>query len=80
MPLLCNGNINGNMNTVESVKIRNFPGPYFPAFELNTERYSVSLLIQSECGKMQVRKNSVFGQFSHSIPTFMLTALPSVDN
>ena len=26
--------------------------PHFPAFGLNTERYSVSLRIQSECGKM----------------------------
>ena len=28
-----------------------FSGPYFPAFGLNTERYGVSLRIQSECGK-----------------------------
>ena len=31
-------------------------GPYFPVFGLNTERYSVSLCIQSEYGKMQARK------------------------
>ena len=37
-----------------------FSGPYFPAFRLNTERYSVSLRIQSECWKIQIRKNSVF--------------------
>ena len=43
-----------------------FSGPYFPAFGLNTERYFVSLHIQSECGKIQSRKNSVFGHFSHS--------------
>ena len=30
-------------------------GPHFPAFGLNTERYSVSLRIQSECGKMRAR-------------------------
>ena len=41
---------------MESVGIRSFYGPYFPAFELNTERYSVSLLIQSECGKTGTRK------------------------
>ena len=29
---------------------------YFPAFGLNTERYTVSLRIQSECGKLQTRK------------------------
>ena len=27
--------------------------PHFPAFGLNTERYCVSLRIQSECGKMR---------------------------
>ena len=43
-----------------------FSGPYFTAFGLNTERYGVSLHIQSEYGKMQTRKNSVFGHFSHS--------------
>ena len=35
-------------------------GPYFLTFELNTERYSVSLHIQSKCGKRRTRKNSVF--------------------
>ena len=34
-------------------------GPYFPAFELNTERYS-------ECGEIQTRNNSGFGHFSRS--------------
>ena len=34
---------------VKSVPIRSFSGPYFPAFGLNMERYSVSLRIQSEC-------------------------------
>ena len=42
------------------------PGPYFHAFGLNTERYSVSLRIQSECRKIRTRKNSVFGHFSRS--------------
>ena len=28
----------------------------FPAFELNTERYVVSLCIKFECGKMRTRK------------------------
>ena len=37
-------------------KYRVFSGPYFPAFGLNTDRYSVSLCIQSECGKMRTRK------------------------
>ena len=43
-----------------------FSGQYFPAFGLNTERYEVSLRIQSECGKIRTRKNSVFGHISHS--------------
>ena len=32
-----------------------FSGQYFPAFGLNTERNSVSLCIQFECGKIQTR-------------------------
>ena len=43
-----------------------FSGPYFPVFGLNTEIYGVNLYIQSKYGKMQTRKNSVFGHFSHS--------------
>ena len=44
-----------------------FSGPYFPAFGLNTERYSVSLSIQFECGEIQTRETSVFGHFSCSV-------------
>ena len=43
-----------------------FFDPYFLAFGLNTERYEVSLHIQSKCGKIRTRKNSVFGHISHS--------------
>ena len=39
---------------MKSVRIRSFSGPYFPAFELNTER--LSLCIQFECRKMRTRK------------------------
>ena len=46
------------MHCVKSVPIWSFSGPYFLAFGLNTERYSVSLRIQSECGKMRTRKTS----------------------
>ena len=35
------------MHSVRSVRIRSYSGPYFPAFGLNTERYGVSLRIQS---------------------------------
>ena len=41
---------------VKSVQIRSFSGPYFPAFGLNTERYGVSLRIQSEYGEIRTRK------------------------
>ena len=44
-----------------------FFGPYFAALGLNTERYFVSLRIQSECEKIQTRKNPVFGHFSRSV-------------
>ena len=47
-----------------------FSDPYFPAFGLNTERCFVFLRIQSECGKIRTRKNSVFGHISHSIWVF----------
>ena len=40
---------------VKSVRIWSYSGPYFPAFGLNIERYSVSLRIQSECGKKRTR-------------------------
>ena len=41
---------------LKSVWIRSFSGPYFPSFGLNTEKYGVSLRIQSECGKIRTRK------------------------
>ena len=40
---------------LKSVRIRSYSGPYFPAFGLNTERCSVFLRIQSECGKTRTR-------------------------
>ena len=42
---------------VKSVCIGIYSGPYFPAFGLNTDRYSVSRRIQSECGKIRTRIN-----------------------
>ena len=38
---------------VKIVRIRSYFGPHFPAFGLNTERYRVSLRIQSKCDKMR---------------------------
>ena len=40
----------------KSVRIPSFAGLYFPAFTLNTERYSVSLCIQPECWKIRAWK------------------------
>ena len=37
---------------LKSVRIQSYSGLYFLAFRLDTERYSVSLRIQSKCGKM----------------------------
>ena len=51
--------------------IRSFPGPYFPAFELNKETYSVSLRIQSLCGKIRTRKTP-------NMDTFHVVLLSSI--
>ena len=40
---------------LKSVCIRSYSDPHSPAFRLNMERYSVSLRIRSNCGKMQTR-------------------------
>ena len=41
---------------MEIVRIRYFSATYFSAIGQNTERYSVSLRIQSEFGKIRTRK------------------------
>ena len=38
----------------------------YPVFWLNMKIYSVNIRIQSEYGKIGTRKNSAFGNFSHS--------------
>ena len=50
--------ISCNIHSAKSVRIRSCSGPYFPAFGLNSERYFVSLRIQSKCGKMRTRITS----------------------
>ena len=45
-----------SFHCVKSVRIRGFSGLHFPKFALNTERYFVSLRIQSERGKTRIRK------------------------
>ena len=46
------------LHCVRSARILSFSGPHFPAFGLNTERYGVSLRIQSECGKIPTRNTA----------------------
>ena len=48
-------NARNDYHCVKSVHIRSYSGPYFPAFELNTERYGLFLRIHSEFGKMRTR-------------------------
>ena len=43
------------LHCAKNFRIRSYSGPYFPPFGLNTVRYSVSLLIQSESGKIRTR-------------------------
>ena len=71
--------ISVELHCVKCVQIWSFSGAYFPAFGLNTERYEVSLCIQSECGKIWTRENSVFGHISHSVSS-SLTSLSSIFN
>ena len=54
------------LHYVKSVQKRSFVWSVLPAFGQNTDRYSVSLRIQSKCGKIRTRKNSVFGHFSRN--------------
>ena len=55
---------------VKSIHIQGLSGPYFPAFGLNTERYRVSLHIQSKCGKIQTRKTPNTDTFQAVKTTF----------
>lgn len=45
-----------NLPCKKSVCIWSFPGPYFPTFGVNMERYNVSLCNQSKCWKIWTRK------------------------
>ena len=40
---------------VKSIRIQSYSNLHFPTFRLNTERYSVSLYIESAGGKMRIR-------------------------
>ena len=43
-------------NCMKSVRIQSLSGSYFSPFGLNTERYGVSVCIQSKCGNKRSRK------------------------
>ena len=51
-------------NCMKSVRFRSFSSPYFPAFGLNTERYSVSLYSVRMRENMD-QKNSKYRYVSH---------------
>ena len=59
-----------NFHCVKSVRVRSYSDPQFPAFGLNTERYSVSLRNQFKCGKIQTRitlnTNNFYAVFAQS--------------
>ena len=63
------------LHCVKSVLIRSFSGLYFPAFGLITERYGVSLRIQSECGKIRTRKTPNTDIF-HAVLTLVTYSEP----
>ena len=59
-------NVTKKKHCINGVRIRNYSGPYFPAFGLNTERYSVSLRIQYKVRENTEQNNSEYGCFFRS--------------
>ena len=57
---------------MKSVPTRRFSGPYFPAFRLSTDIYSVSLRIQSECAKIRTRKTPNANNFHVAYVTIFI--------
>ena len=58
------------LHCAKRVRSRSYSSPHFPAFGLNKERYSVSLRIQSECGKIREnadQNNSEYGLFFYTV-------------
>ena len=53
-----------SLRCVKSVQIRSF---FWSAFSRIWAEYCINLCIQSKCGKIRTRKNSVSGQFSRSV-------------
>ena len=52
---------------VKSVGIRSYYGPYFPAFGLNTERFSYSVQMRENTD----RNNSEYGNFLRSVISWL---------
>ena len=57
-----------NVDCVKNARIRSYSGPHFPVFGLNTEKYSVSLHIQSESRKMRTRITPNTSSFYAVVP------------
>ena len=57
---------------VKCVQIRKFFWSVFSRIRMNTMNVFLSLRIQSKCGKIRTRKNSVFGQFSRSVIKYII--------
>ena len=58
---------------VKSFSIRTVSDPYFLAFWLNTERYGISLCIQSKWGKTRTRKIPNMTTFHLALVSFYTT-------
>ena len=65
------------MHCVKSVSIRSYSCSFCPTFELNTERYGVSLRIQSECGKMRTRIILSTGSF-HAVLNMIIVMVMKI--
>ena len=61
------------LHCVKSVRIRTVSSSYFPAFWLNTERYGISLCIQSKWGKIRTRKSPNTDTFHLALVSFYTT-------
>ena len=68
------------LHCVKCVRIRSYSGRPFPAFGLNTERYGVSLHIQSKCGKMLTRVTPNTDTFYAVLPQWILDSRASLTN
>ena len=62
-------------NCIKGARIRNFSGPYFLAFGLNKNRYSVSLRIKSDRRKIQARKTPYTDTFHAVKKTLFLPCI-----